>query len=680
MVTNIIQQYFPTTGNAAVNNTLPASESSKLHIPRLLHQEARKNIQRFRTLFKHSFNNEKLEVRDTINMGIGVFTKKEFSDGEKIAIYTKKLLPLEEAEKDNNNFSYAYVDKTGLIAVATNHVIEFARFINDLLSDTRNKIKLKWIKSVLYAITHDAIAPGEQLGLAYGPEYWIEHMNNTTPCTSLRSAVLKYYPSIIFNSLAPAPFSMRTIKPVDLILSASDEATVARHTSEHKIPHAAAAVLSVPVPHLFNTFSVLDSSSDEECPEQIFEPESDDESTGADHTFTEPSHSGRNMSPPTNMSSMERVKCQRANNVLRIHGVRIDRKPYSRTTSPINDNQKSNRLRSRFSSPNTGPKSNAIKKLLSELQSNPSLLPSISTPTDLPTQEETAHAAILQQLCEANLCDWKDLLVPGTTFYSLIHNEYIMIDSELNSDFDIANLNIFEAFEAVKVNVPKSFVAALQDPIWKEAALKEWNMLIRTKCLVQTPKHLANQDIQNKAQIFHPIPVYEKKADELVVYLVWNAKSPRNIYQWLCESMRPYLHRTTYLPLVHGGNPEISIVSYCDASLGSGPYSRSIVGAFTKLLAYNAKRNTLSQFFALVDATTFNNIIKVPDTVSIFPFIQNKAQIMHPIPVYEMSSFMGLVLIDAPNHLNQQFYSDILTSDIPDDPMKYPFDLLNTSG
>ena len=236
-----------------------------------------------------------------------------------------------------------------------------------------------------------------------------------------------------------------------------------------------------------------------------------------------------------------------------------------------------------------------------------------------------------------------------------------------------------------------------------------------------------------------------------VIYLAWNAKSPRQHHLQVALHAAQYLHRTSYLPLVLGGDPTINLTSYCDASLGSAPNGRSIIGSFTKLSplagaisafshatpstytsifegelealhlttkVLNTTRNILLQFYQLLDASAFNTptihadnhavnefvkgvgqakavkhiqlrlwyvrdhyhnlniniqdiegkdnpadkLTKLPDTLSIFPFLQN---------------IMGLTLIDAPNHLNQDFYSKVLISDTVDDPLQYPFDLLN---
>ena len=61
----------------------------------------------------------------------------------------------------------------------------------------------------------------------------------------------------------------------------------------------------------------------------------------------------------------------------------------------------------------------------------------------------------------------------------------------------------------------------------------------------------------------------------------------------------------------------------------------------------------------------FDKLTKLSDSTNIFLFLQN---------------MMGLILIDAPNHLRKEFYVNILIPDTTDDPEEFKFNMLNTSA
>ena len=69
----------------------------------------------------------------------------------------------------------------------------------------------------------------------------------------------------------------------------------------------------------------------------------------------------------------------------------------------------------------------------------------------------------------------------------------------------------------------------------------------------------------------------------VVLYLAWNTKTPRYHHLEAAIHCVQYLNRTKYIPLVLGGSQDLSLLSFCDASLGNGPNRRSIYGSFTKL-------------------------------------------------------------------------------------------------
>jgi hypothetical protein len=70
-------------------------------------------------------------------------------------------------------------------------------------------------------------------------------------------------------------------------------------------------------------------------------------------------------------------------------------------------------------------------------------------------------------------------------------------------------------FRAVTKNVPKNFVAALRDPIWGDAARKEFQTVTeKTGTLVKVDAELARENIQQGADVLRMIAVYEEKEKE----------------------------------------------------------------------------------------------------------------------------------------------------------------------
>jgi hypothetical protein len=90
------------------------------------------------------------------------------------------------------------------------------------------------------------------------------------------------------------------------------------------------------------------------------------------------------------------------------------------------------------------------------------------------------------------------------------HNKnYIEENSIIDND---DNINDEECFRAVKTNVPKTFADALKDPIWGEAARKEFNtIMIETKAIVNIDQALAKKYVNNGADILYMLAIYEEK-------------------------------------------------------------------------------------------------------------------------------------------------------------------------
>jgi hypothetical protein len=68
-----------------------------------------------------------------------------------------------------------------------------------------------------------------------------------------------------------------------------------------------------------------------------------------------------------------------------------------------------------------------------------------------------------------------------------------------------------------------------------------------------------------------------------VMYLSWFTKKPRNHHMKMALYVVNYLYYSRDIPLVLGGKEEISIITYTDSSLGTGPKSRSVSGQMSRL-------------------------------------------------------------------------------------------------
>ena len=465
---DIINHYFPpATGSGA--EAAPAAPPD-LVFP-ILHSELRADLPKFKSQFASSFNHHKLEIRNTLTMGLGLYSTARFKVGDQVALYTKVYHAPEMAASTAYDYAYAYVDNHGF-AMATNEEFEYGPFINDLLSAERNKIKFQWINNKLFAIATSAIVPGEQLGVAYGPEHWIHYLNNHSASPTLITKVLQYYSNIQYDATANPPYRLQHSNPVDVIIAAYADPNITMPATSASVATNFPSCIDPDTRHT-NAFELLDTSDSEDpsvpSPSPVFFIESDDDSDDSACT-----HQANSSTPQPD-------------------------------TQPIN-------VQLSGSDPNVYPLSTT---------SGESNTPPASVP---PTQIDEANMAAFQQLYDANLCDWQELLQPGALFYSLVLNAFVTIDDVFPSEANIAAYpHLYECYVAIKENVPKTFAAAMQDPIWREAALKEFNMLINTKCLVRTPVHLALEDIQERqAQVLHLIPCYEKKVDEngLPIYKV----------------------------------------------------------------------------------------------------------------------------------------------------------------
>ena len=68
-----------------------------------------------------------------------------------------------------------------------------------------------------------------------------------------------------------------------------------------------------------------------------------------------------------------------------------------------------------------------------------------------------------------------------------------------------------------------------------------------------------------------------------LMYLTWHSKAPSYHHLKMAFRIVGYLNNTKALPLCLGGKKPIEVIGYSDASLATGPNSRSVVGELTKL-------------------------------------------------------------------------------------------------
>jgi hypothetical protein len=67
-----------------------------------------------------------------------------------------------------------------------------------------------------------------------------------------------------------------------------------------------------------------------------------------------------------------------------------------------------------------------------------------------------------------------------------------------------------------------------------------------------------------------------------VLYLAWSTRNPRQHHLNMAYYVLGYLNTTIDIPLVLGGELSIQATTYSDASLGTGPKERSIIGIVNK--------------------------------------------------------------------------------------------------
>jgi hypothetical protein len=132
-----------------------------------------------------------------------------------------------------------------------------------------------------------------------------------------------------------------------------------------------------------------------------------------------------------------------------------------------------------------------------------------------------------------------------------------------------------------------------------------------------------------------------------VLYLSWHTRAPRVHHMNMAYYCVSYLYNTKELPLVLGGSPILKLTGYTDASLGTGPKSKSILGSIVKMnedagaIASKATAGqcvSLSSFEAELDGTArlmkiiarINNILQEMSIIHEYPsqlYSDNQAMI-----------------------------------------------------
>jgi len=92
-----------------------------------------------------------------------------------------------------------------------------------------------------------------------------------------------------------------------------------------------------------------------------------------------------------------------------------------------------------------------------------------------------------------------------------------------------------------------------------------------------------------------------------VMYLTWYTKQPRRHHMVMAFYLMAYLYHTKHIPLVLGGNYPISVHTYTDSSLGTGPKGRSISGQMSRLNPASGSIHAKSTASTLVSMSSFES-------------------------------------------------------------------------
>lgn len=145
---------------------------------------------------------------------------------------------------------------------------------------------------------------------------------------------------------------------------------------------------------------------------------------------------------------------------------------------------------------------------------------------------------------ESNFVDWTRH-GEESVYFSFSDNQFIYIENAAADDIAyLASLDEAQVEEsclrAVTVGVPKSFTAALSDPVWGEAARLEFETVTRgSGAIVEVDQQIARENIKNGAEVLRMFAVYEEK--------IKDGKLVRKV-RLVADGRRHFKHGPTYSP------------------------------------------------------------------------------------------------------------------------------------
>jgi hypothetical protein len=118
-------------------------------------------------------------------------------------------------------------------------------------------------------------------------------------------------------------------------------------------------------------------------------------------------------------------------------------------------------------------------------------------------------AKTAEEVLECMFLDWTEH-EEDSLYYSFSDNAFMVIENEIDG-----NILPLEGYRAVTEGVPRTFAAALKDPKWGEPARIEFNTIMHeTKAVVEIDQRIAQEHIQNGAEVLRMLAVYEEKIKE----------------------------------------------------------------------------------------------------------------------------------------------------------------------
>jgi hypothetical protein len=120
--------------------------------------------------------------------------------------------------------------------------------------------------------------------------------------------------------------------------------------------------------------------------------------------------------------------------------------------------------------------------------------------------------------CRTEVCNFVDWSVhdPDQVYYCFSTDQFIIVEDSpyvpaAEESSEIVNC-ADECFRAVTVGVPKTFTAALRDPVWGDAARLEFETLTKgSGAIVEVDQAVAWENIKQGAQVLRMFAVYEEK-------------------------------------------------------------------------------------------------------------------------------------------------------------------------